>query len=168
MGTMNEARYQELIETSWRRKLAEPELRELERFLQAEPGALQQWKSEEALNQALRSLPDAPVPSNFASLVQNAVTSGTRRRRQGLAGFLPGWIPARFWPRLGTGLAAAALCAAGVYGYRLHARVQMARSVAAVSTIAAIPKIEWLENFDAIHELGRSPQVDEDLLALLR
>jgi len=55
-----------LIETSWRRKLTEAEMRELEAWLAAHPEALVKWQSEAALNEALDALGVKPSQLRIA------------------------------------------------------------------------------------------------------
>jgi hypothetical protein len=162
---MNDARYQELIETSWRRPLTPGEKRELTERQARNPGLRENWLEEEALNRALRGLANAPVSSNFVELVARAAAAGAGRGE----GARRSWAGRVWWPRLGYSLAAATMMGlVSLHEYRAYARLQMARSVETLTTVAAVPKIEWLESFDAIHALQRAPEVDTELLALLQ
>jgi hypothetical protein len=162
---MNENRYQELMATSWRRPLKMDERRELEDARGQIPGSREDWVEEEALSRALRGLANVPVPSNFVEMVVRAAAAGAK---QGGAA-RRSWAGRVWWPRLGYGLAAATMMGlVSLHEYRAYARVQMARSVETLSTVAAVPKIEWLESYDAIHALQRAPQVDTELVALLQ
>ena len=168
MKNENDARYQELMETSWRRALDASEKRELARIFNARPDLQSEWAREEALNFVLRRLPNVPVPHNFVAMVEQSVALETGRAARAGGRFRGKGLLRFFWPRLGVGLAAAGVGFFCIHEYRAHARLQMARSVAAVSSVAAIPKLEWLENFDAIHELRANPTLDEELYSLLQ
>jgi hypothetical protein len=165
---MNDFRYQKLLETIWRRALTGPEKRELDQLVAARPELRSRWLEDEALNRAFRGLPDSPLPSNFGALVDQAVlretgSAGGRGRKSARNGFF------RFYlPRIAFGLALAGSALLGTLEYQARARLKMARSVAAMSAAAAGPKLEWLENFDAIHELRAAPMVDDELYFLLR
>ena len=63
------------------------------------------------------------------------------------------------------------ICVLSVNQYRISAREEVARSVAEVSRVAALPSLDVLMNFDAIKRLPEIPkdrQVDVELLAALK
>ena len=108
----NDPIYNRLRELSWRRELTAAEEAELRAWLAAHPEAQADWEAEAGLNEALRQLPDAPVPSNFTARVLQAVEreAALRERRRGAR-----W---RVWHGRGAGCPglrfAAALARAGV------------------------------------------------------
>jgi hypothetical protein len=54
------------------------------------------------------------------------------------------------------------------FEYRRHARLELARSLAAVSHEAVVPSPDILNDFDAINRLSQvPPMVDNDLLVAL-
>ena len=70
---MNDSEHQRLREESWRRKLSPAEEASLRTWLAAHPDQQADWEADARLSQWLGQLPDAPVPSNFTSLVLQAV-----------------------------------------------------------------------------------------------
>jgi len=165
---MNEAKFKQWLEAGWRGPLPADQQRDLDGYLAAHPHLREEWESGSRLTSTLRALPDIPVPSNFMALVESGIKAKSAPTRVARAVSLWRWLPVSPWLRAGAGLAALALALLGVREYQVRSRLQMARSVAAVSTIAAVPKIEWLENFDAIHEMAKASEVDEELVSLLR
>ena len=164
---MNEAKFKLWLEEGWRGPLPEDQQRDLDKFLAAHPDLREEWESGRRLTQALSALPDIPVPSNFMVLIDKGMEASSAPSRRARGPWLWRWLPASPWLRAGTGLAALTLALLGVHEYQIRSELQMARSVAAVSTLAAVPKMDWLENFDAIHEMAKAPQVDEELVSLL-
>ena len=181
-----------LLEAAWRGELAAGEKTELRQLLAAHPELREEWARERALNQALGSLADAPVASNFTARVmqsigrtgESPVYTGSRARR--VLGHLLGWgtrdprdgdsrglfpprdVPVwRAWvPRLGM---AAVLVISGLASYQHFEsaeRTQLAQSVATVSEITALPP-DVLRDFDAIQALSSNPVADEQLLAVM-
>jgi hypothetical protein len=64
----------------------------------------------------------------------------------------------------------AVLLVAAVFQFSLHQRRAMAREVAEISAVTAIPGVEVLRNFDAISALGAGVRVhptDVDLMAAM-
>jgi hypothetical protein len=70
---MNDSEYNELRAVSWRRPLTPPEEGLLQAYLAGQPEAQAAWEEDLALTRHLQELPDAPVPSNFTSLVFQAI-----------------------------------------------------------------------------------------------
>jgi anti-sigma factor RsiW len=160
---MNDSAYQKLIERSWRRRLTSEETAALQAYLRAQPAREEEWELERALNAALKSLPDAPVSSNFTDRVLRATEVEQRRtRKKNTPRWSLKWLP--------KAALAALIVSASFLAYHQHhvaGRADMARSVAAVSNVAVLPRLEWLEDFEAIHRLSQAPVVDEELVALL-
>src|SRR5437667_387003 len=109
-----------LIETSWRRKLTEAEMGELEAWLAAHPEALAKWQSEAALNEALESLKDAPVASNFTARVlaqvQREAAAEARSGSEGKLSIFRGWR-LKWLPRVALPVAVLGL---GLFTYYQH------------------------------------------------
>src|SRR5438046_1649096 len=70
---MNDSEFNKLRETSWRRRLSADEELQAQSYLAAHPQAQAEWEEDLALTRHLQDLSDAPVPSNFTSLVLQAV-----------------------------------------------------------------------------------------------
>ncbi|HRI13723.1 MAG TPA: hypothetical protein PLX89_12045 [Verrucomicrobiota bacterium] len=140
---------------------------QLRRELRARPAEAARLEDELSLNAALGSLPPAPVSSNFVARVMAEIEreqiSATRRS-------VPWWTRAVRIRILGTATAAAlfAMALGGWWQTRLHHRQALAASVSAVSGAAAVPGVEWLQDFDAIQLLRTSAQPsDVELIAAL-
>jgi anti-sigma factor RsiW len=158
-----------LREVNWRRKATAVEEAQAQSWLAEHPEARADWESELALSDALARLPDAPVPSNFtARVVQTAKREmAAAERRPGAGGAV--W---RLWTRWLPGAAGVAFALAlGIITYERACetrRVEMVRSVAAVSEAASLPNPQVLEDFDAIQAMSQKPTADADLLRLLQ
>ncbi len=160
--------FQELREASWRRKLTDSELAQLQAFLAAHPEAEAEWQADATLNEALARLPASPVPSNFTARVLGAVErveQAGRRPRRGWALFQ--WR-LRWLPR-----AAAAILVIGgallIYQHDLTAkRIARAEDLVRLSELPALATPDVLENFDAIQKLSQTASADEDLIRLLQ
>ena len=120
--------------------------------------------SDERLDALLRALPDKPVASNFTARVLQAVERQERHRVW--------WrilVPDFNWlPRVAV---ASLALVVGVLTYQVRAeaqRAQFARSLSAVSQVAALPGPDALKDFEAIRHLSQTPPADTELLALLR
>jgi len=165
----NDPTYERLRELSWRRRLTPGEVEELRAWLAAHPGAQADWEAEAGLSEALGHLADAPVPSNFTSRVlQNVERESAAELRRGSHKW-QFWLRARWLPRVAV---AAVILVAGVLSYeqvtQANRRAEYARSVAAVSKVASLPRPEVLEDFDAIRVSNPTPVADEELLAALK
>ena len=159
--------YEKLREMARQRRLSEKERLRLVACLALQPDAQRDWESEIELDQALRNLPDVPLSSNFTAQVLNAVA---REQRAALSWWkLPAWLCGSYprW-RCAMTWGGVALCTAFVaYEYNLVSnRAELAQSVAKVSSVAAMPSIEVLQDFEAINRLSQVlPGADLDLLA---
>src|SRR6185295_6857614 len=76
---MNDAAFNQLLDTALRRKLTAEEEARLQVILARDPQAKAVWEEEIALSQLLDGLPDAPLASNFTAQVLQAVESDSRR-----------------------------------------------------------------------------------------
>jgi hypothetical protein len=162
---MNDQAYQKLIERSWRRTLTPEEHAAAQSYLQAHPKAQADFSAEAALTQALARLDDLPVSSNFTARVLQALEADEHRIRaydRAHSRWRPRWLTKAAFAGL---IVSATLLA--FHQHKVAGRAEMARSVAAVSNVAQLPPIEWLEDFEAIHRLSQVQWVDEDLVALL-
>lgn len=165
---MKDSVYQKLKESSWQRKLSPQEEAELDAYMVAHPEARADWEAETGLNQLLDKLPDAPLSSNFTAQVLQAVqleeTRLSRVQKRGWTAWRTGF---RWVFRSAIAGFAACLGLLGLHQYQLSQQVAMARNVEA--TVAIAPKVEWLQDFDTIHQMSNvSSPADEELLAALK
>jgi anti-sigma factor RsiW len=169
---MNDSDIEALLEESWRRPLTEEEQIQLTAWLATRPDARAAWEEEAALNRSLQGLPDAPLSSNFTSLVLQAVereTRATSRAKARPAAFSPRW----WWRRLawGTAWGLVAISAISVAmmqhkNKELSAR-QVATGLAVLANVTTLSEPAVLEDFDAIQRLSLTSSEDEDLYAVL-
>ncbi len=161
---MQKNEIEKLREANWRRRLTAAEQAALREFLAADSGAAEEWRLEESLSRALERLPAAPVSSNFTARVVAAAQRGAAApaRASGLSWFFRGW-----WPRLAAGVAMAAVGFVSFQEYQSAHRVRAARELAAASRVAALPPMEWLNNFDTIQHLDQVKVADDELLSVL-
>lgn len=127
-----------------------------------------------ALDQCLQRLPDAPISSNFTAQVMAAVERERRaaelhssRRFRLSNGW--GWLSRR-WAHATLGVALTlGVCLFSFQQYQSARREEMAHSVVTVSSVAGLPPLELLEDFEAIRRLKYVPQdVDLELVAALQ
>ncbi len=165
----NDPNYEQLREASWRRRLTPAEEARLSRWLEAHPEAQDEWESEARLNEALMSLPNAPVATNFTSRVLEAAQ---REAASAERGAKPSHRSVAFWARwLPKAALAAVVIAAGLVSYnhiQTARRAEWAMSLATVSQVPSLPSPEILQDFDAIAALGSTPPADEELLKLMQ
>ncbi len=159
--------YLRLHETAWRRKLTDAEQAELRAYLATHPHLQSDWKLEAALSKALNSLPDTPVPSNFAARVLQTI----EREAVAPARVRPlrwRWSWRMLLPRLAATAAVAALGIFAFEHYEASRRVALAKHLLAVYGSRPVPSLDELNNFDAIRRLNVAPQSDKDLLFSLQ
>lgn len=162
----NDPTYNRLRELSWRRKLSAAEEAELRSWLAAHPEDRADWEAEVGLAAVLERLPDAPVPSNFAARVLEAVgreAGGKVRRREWRTHSWLRWLP--------RAALAACVATAGLVSCLLVQNAERARlvqSVAAVADVSSLPSPEVLQDFDAIRVSRPAIAPDEELLAVLQ
>ncbi len=130
--------------------------------------------SELALEQLLAALPQPTVSSNLAARVlaevaRESSAMGSARNHRWSWSFPRLW--ARFGPRsFAWGLGLSVLLVAAVLQSSVHNRRLMAREVAEMGAVTAIPGVDVLRNFDAISALSAGVQVhptDVDLMAAM-
>ena len=139
----------------------------MRKFLAEKPSATEEWEREGALNRLLEQMPAAPVSSNFTARVVACARAGERastRREEETA--VP-WIFRSFWARC---VAGTAMVCAGFFSfqeYQVTHRAREAREIAAASQLAALPPMEWWNDFDTIQRLDKVNVADDDLLSVL-
>ena len=165
-ASMQDAEYQRLKETGWRRRLTAAERVRMRELLAAHPELQESWEQEAALNGLLRRMPSAVVSSNFTARVVQAAqrlpAKPTWRRRLEM---FP-WLPVAWFPRVA--LAGAMVCC-GVFTcheYELLHRARLAHELVRDSVL--VPSVNWLENFDTIDRMNKVKVADDDLLAVLQ
>ena len=163
---MNKPEYQQLRETSWRRRLNEKEQAALERYLAGEPLARREWEEETRLKRWLAELPPAPVSSNFTARVLEAVRRKEAQKGRGWRFWLVRWLPLRVLPRVAIALLMVSLSLFSIHQYQAVNRARTAQTLASVSRLANLPGIEW-QDFDTISQLSRVEVADTELLAAL-
>lgn len=163
---MNESDFIQLREAGWRRRLAPDEETQLRSWLLEHPQSADDWRDETALNTALASLPDAPVPSNFTALVLQQVDRAAAREDRSATA-------ARWWHRLRLGWlpraagAAVVVLLLGVGGwqYQNFRHQQMAHGLVQFSfAAAAVPEPQVFGDFDAIRRLNPAPPATDEAL----
>jgi len=167
---MNAVEFKQLQEVCRRRPLTSNEEAQLQAWFVLHPEAQAGWEDDAALDEVLRQLPDAPLASNFTAQVLMAVEhAGTEPS----ARFSFRWweaLTAFGWARptaVGALLVMATMLS--VQQYHSQGRAEMADSLKQVSTVATVPSVEMLKDFEAIRRLGQvPPNVDEELLAALQ
>ena len=168
---MNDSEYNELRTASWRRRLAPAEEARVNAYLAAHPEAQNDWEEDLALTRQLQELPDAPVPSNFTSLVLWAIDAERVQQpeRRTLQRGWQEWL-SRFAPRMAFAALALSLAGTSLWKYeQIHTRKQVAAAVERFVKVTNLPGPEVFEDFDAIQQLQPvSFSTDNELLAALR
>jgi len=158
--------YEQLLEISWQRKLTPAEEAQLSRWLATHPELQVDWEEEACLNDALGSLPNVSVPSNFTSRVVAAAERDSAQAGRATKAQRSWWVP--FLPKLALGTL---ILAAGLLSYnhiQTSRRAEWVQSLTTVSQVSPIPNPEILKDFDAIAALGSTPPADEELLKLMQ
>ena len=163
----------ELISRALRGELTSREQDRFDILLREDPSFRGDWQLERSLEKALNLLPDAPVSSNFTSLVLQAALKPEGRsvpRREG------NWFRFTF-AKLAAGLAAVILIAFSVVQQRQSAQrrelaeaVNTFNDVALAMSVEQTPSTEVFENFEAIQRLSipAESELDMELLAALQ
>lgn len=165
---MKAAEFDRLLEKGLKGRLTPEERSRLEAHLADRPRDCERWNELRRLHQGLDNLPEPEAASNFTAAVLDRVRAEARRREDRLR--QPWWrrIPAPLWlPAAAT----AGIVLAAVAILRDPApsdRRTVAENVATVSSLASLPSVDLLKDYDAIANLGQvPPAVDEELLAAL-
>lgn len=161
---MNRSEYQELLEAARCRRLTAEEDARLQTYLATNSQAQREWEEEQALDQMLGQLNDVPVSTNFTARVLEAV------RRENSSAPAPSrgaWLEnlVSFFHayRIATATAILAIGLVMVQQYRHRERARV------VESLANLPNVAALQDFDAIARLGQvRGSADEDLLAALQ
>lgn len=159
--SMNKPTYDELKEKSWVEPLSAEERAELRNYLSANPEMQQDWDEEATLTTALNRLPDAPVSSNFTSLVMQAVKrADVETERKATRSFWRfGWVP-----KFAIAIAMLCLGTFSFHEYQVATRAKLAADVKAFAETAPIPQVDWLKNFETIEQMSKVQVADNDLL----
>jgi len=167
---MSEHEYQSLLESALRRPLNACEEARLRTYFLVHPEAQENWEEQLALHQSLRQLPDAPLSSHFTGRVLAGVG---RPERVSVASAI--WAAWTAWFREVQWARAAAMAVivlgVGVLSHRHYdqsSRFELATDLQAVSSVAKLPSVDMLKDFDFINGLGPvTPSADVDLLNAL-
>ena len=165
---MSNERFHSLREAGWRRPLTDAEQAELAALLAGQREPAPDWQVEAGLNDALRRLPDAPMPSNFTARVMQAIEreeAATGRARK------PTWLGLnlRYWlPRVAVGAVALGMVLVSVHSYTVASRARIIQSLAVLSEVTPAPTPELLADFDSIRKLDATQGADTELLDLLQ
>ena len=169
---MNDAAFNQLLDTALRRKLTAEEGDQLQACLARDPQARAVWEEEMALSQLLNRLPDAPLASNFTAQVLQAVERNSLRQPHALKLFRRFGLrrPAQ---RVAAACLAVIIATIGYGQYQSARRERMALALHKLAphfdspsqAVALTPDELW-NDFDAINRLP--PQADEALLAVLK
>lgn len=158
--------YQKLSEISWRRPLTEAEQAELRVWLMAHPEAQADIEAEEALNQAMAKLPEAPMPSNFTARVWQAIEREAAPKTAVAAPRSFRWWRV-FIPRFAV---ATLIVVGGAVAYRNNVAKQNQALLTAAQEVAAVESFAdplVMADFEVIASLSPTLGVaDEKLLAL--
>jgi len=166
----NNARYQQLREASWRRKLTEAEQAELRAHLAAQPEAPADWDAEVALTEGLNRLSAVPVASNFTARVLQAVERQTAvQSRSRMARWSDWWPSLRWAPATASAVLVVGVSLLVFHSQQVATRMEVAESLVAVADVKSLPAhAEILKDFEAIRRLSQTPPADEELIALLQ
>ncbi|HEY3913908.1 MAG TPA: hypothetical protein VGN61_05425 [Verrucomicrobiae bacterium] len=165
---MQDADYQNLRETGWRRVLSPAEEERLRAIVAAKPTLRTECETDAALNRLLDRMPAARVSSNFTARVMDAARRAEKAPAWGdrLAPFR--WLSRNWMPRVALGLG---VVCCGVLSFQegvVIQRASRARELANVSRLAAMPPMEWMKDFDTINKLNKVAVADDELLAVLQ
>ena len=155
-----------LITRALRGQLSQEEQRRFQQRLTADPALQREFEEEKALDSLLEKTPKLPVPTNFTSLVLQAMRKDQGKREKITAA---AWFRFRF-ARVAVGLAV--VVAAGFFGllqYREAEREQTGNSVRALIEVATVIGGEEaaptavLQDFEAIQRLSIPQETELDL-----
>jgi anti-sigma factor RsiW len=160
---MNDTLFEELLALRHKRPLTPDEQARLDGWLAAHPADRDRWAEEGALSRALHRLPQSNIPSNFMARVWQDIEAAEREEERTRPSW-PNWFRR---PSLAQQFALAVLVLAAVLvfqGRRARTPTQVARSIEQVATLARVPSVELLKDFEAIRRLNQ-PSADLELLA---
>ena len=160
---MNDPMFEELLALRLKRPLTPDERACLESWLAMHPADRLRWAEETALADVLHRLPVTPVPSNFMARVWQGIAAEERHASRTETS----WRIWFRWPSLAQQFALAAMLVAATVlfqGRRTRSSAQVARSIEQVATLARLPSVALLKDFEAISRLNQSA-ADVELLA---
>jgi hypothetical protein len=164
---MQDSEYHQIKELSWRRPLTPQETAALQKFLADHPAARPTWNEEATLNNLLQHWAAPSVSSNFTARLLQAVPHDSKRSTWRQWFVLSEWLPAGTVPRFAM---CSLMIGLGLFSFReyqaMH-RARMARELADVGRLAALPPMEWWKDFDTINRMNKVKVADDDLLAAL-
>lgn len=159
--------YDELRDTALRRPLDAAEEARLRTHFLLHPEDQPRWEADMALEHALDSLPNAPLASNFTAQVLAAVDRNDRCAISPARS--PGWLAwlhhLRWTHATATAAVLLAVALLAQQQLRRHSHAKLASDLKEVSSVARLPSVEMLKDFDAINSLGQASRADLDLLA---
>ena len=164
---MKAAQFEDLLALRHKRPLTPAEQTRLDQWIAAHPADRVRWQEEAALARVLGKQPAPAASSNFMARVWQGIEAGERQAERARR---PGWRGWLRWPSLAQQFAALALvCALSalvLQSRRQRSPAQVARSVEQVATLARVPDLALLKDFEAIRRLN-AVSADVELLAAL-
>jgi hypothetical protein len=180
---MNQPEKNDLAQKAARGVVGGDEQQQIDKLLSNDSEFRAVYEEERALQHLLDSLPNAPLSTNFTSLVMQAVARENRQlKASGTRGIWP-WLR---WKWSGAAAAALACVAAGVLFYQQQkatARQSMAASLGRFTDMTAalapqtgnaqdqVRPVRLLQDFEAINKLSYVPadsELDLELLVALQ
>lgn len=163
---------EDLLGKALRGALSSAEEQKWHALLRIDPGLRERFAEEQAIDRALAALPDAPISTNFTSLVLRAAEREQRSHDREPVTWRFRWPLVR---RLVGAAAVLLLTVTGLQTYRNHqaSREEMAMNVQSFSAFAAAvsssktPAEEVFEDFEAIQRLPLAADADIDLELLV-
>jgi anti-sigma factor RsiW len=171
---MNDPEPNDLLWRGLRGELSDEEKNRLESLISSDARLKSEWEEELALNELLAKAPDAPVSTNFTSLVMQAVAKERREAAHKTSTFR--WLRFGF-ARVTAGLAVVLVIGLGLHNrYEKSQRTELAAGLRDLTTVASVldqkhSAVETLQDFEAIQKLSRVPgssELDMELLLALQ
>jgi len=159
--------FNSLREKSWRGKLTPAEQARLREWLAEHPEEKADLETEGRLTEALRKLPDVPVPSNFTARVLQAIEREPVAVRQPPKNPVT-WFLRSLLPKVAV---AGVIFGVGLLTYHEHATAKRAELVQGVKIVAGVPSLpgpEILQDFDTIRQISTTLGPDPELIALMK
>lgn len=156
---------EELRALIWRRNLTPAEAARWRAWLASHPEAQGDGEVEAALTEALGSLPDAPMPSNFTARVLHAAQLEDARKQRAASGWgrllTVGWLPRVAAAAVVLGLALLSF----EHIQDVRKQNELAHRLSSIGVVPDPPHPEALEDFKAIRQLSTP---DDQLLSLMQ
>jgi anti-sigma factor RsiW len=159
----------DLLDNAARRPLTQDEEARVRTHLMLHPADASQWEDALAVQQALRQLPDAPLSSNFTARVLAAADRADRETSHDTpAPAWLEWLAQLRWARAAA-MAGIVLCvgALSLQHDSQQSRSELVSDLQEVSSVAKLPSMDMLKDFDFINSLSQTPTADVDLLDAL-